>query len=157
VKRSDPKMLALQVENWNLKYPVGTEVEYHPVIGEPEHRVRKTRSVAEVLSGHTAVVWLEQERGCVALDACVPVPRKLHTFTDTPCGRALANCENALGRPLGLGEMADFLMDNFMEIANSDEAHQIRDSVLIQDARRANAQQSQPTTDSTTTKGEHHG
>jgi hypothetical protein len=56
---------------------------------------------------------------------------KLHEFTDTPCGRALAACEKALERPLGLGEMSDFLLDNFMEIADSEEAHQIRDHVLI--------------------------
>ncbi len=55
----------------------------------------------------------------------------LHKFTDTPCGRALANCERSLERPLSLGEMSDFLMDNFMEIANTDEAHAIRDSVLL--------------------------
>ena len=54
-----------------------------------------------------------------------------HEFTDTPCGRALAACEAGLGRPLEHGEMADFLLDNFMMIANSDEAHEIRDSVLI--------------------------
>lgn len=56
---------------------------------------------------------------------------KLHQFTDTPCGRALAACERDLARPLSLGEMSDFLMDNFMEIANTDEAHEIRDGVLI--------------------------
>ena len=65
--------LVEQCDRWNEQYPVGTLVEYHPIIDEPEHRLRKTRSTAQVLSGHTAVVWLEGESGCVCLEACVPV------------------------------------------------------------------------------------
>ena len=56
---------------------------------------------------------------------------EFHNFTDTRCGLALAACEYGLKRPLGWGEMADFLLDNFMEIADSSEAHQIRDSVVV--------------------------
>lgn len=58
---------------WNYYYPVGTRVIYHPVIGAKAGRERVTRTVAHVLSGHTAVVWLEGESGCVALEACQPV------------------------------------------------------------------------------------
>jgi hypothetical protein len=60
-----------QVADWNLTVPIGSEVEYHPVIGEPAYRTGKTRSAAFVLSGHTACVFLEGVAGCVALDACV--------------------------------------------------------------------------------------
>ena len=60
-------------DRWNERYPVGTLVEFHPVIDEPAHRLRKTRTPAQVLSGHTPVVWLEDESGCVKLEACVPV------------------------------------------------------------------------------------
>jgi hypothetical protein len=65
--------LEKQCRNWNDSYPIGTTVEYHPVIGEAPFRLRRTVSEASILSGHTAVVWLDGERGCVALDACVPV------------------------------------------------------------------------------------
>jgi hypothetical protein len=61
---------------WNHEHPVGTRVLYHPIIGEPEGRERVTRTPAEVLSGHTAVVWLEGERGCVCLEACEVLPEK---------------------------------------------------------------------------------
>ena len=44
-------------------------VFYHPVIGEPAGRYSNTRSLAFVLSGHTACVFIERESGCVALDA----------------------------------------------------------------------------------------
>jgi hypothetical protein len=58
---------------WNAEFPIGTQVEYHPVINNPQHRVTKTRTGAYVLSGHTAVVFVEGVAGCVALDACVPL------------------------------------------------------------------------------------
>lgn len=71
---------ALEVENWNLKLPVGTEVEVenwnlkHPVgtevdvtMDSGEVRRTKTRSHAEVLSGHTPVIWLEGITGCYLL------------------------------------------------------------------------------------------
>ncbi|WP_256701045.1 hypothetical protein [Caballeronia sordidicola] len=34
-----------------------------------------TRTPAEVLSGHTAVVWLDGKSGCVAVSHCVPISK----------------------------------------------------------------------------------
>ena len=60
----------------HLKGPV-TESETarstYPVIGGDNFRLRRTVSEASILSGHTSVVWLDGERGCVALDACAPI------------------------------------------------------------------------------------
>lgn len=66
-----PSLKALQTrcENWNKVFPVGTPVNYHSVIGESKHISTKTRSEAFILSGHTAVVFVENVSGCVALDA----------------------------------------------------------------------------------------
>jgi hypothetical protein len=64
------KILKEQCSDWNMRNPIGTIVNFHPVIGRPEFRVRKTRSEAWVLSGHTIVVQLEGESGCVAVEAC---------------------------------------------------------------------------------------
>lgn len=61
--------LDAQVKRWNDAHPVGAPVFYHPVIGEPAGRYSNTRSLAFVLSGHTACVFIEHESGCVALDA----------------------------------------------------------------------------------------
>lgn len=73
MKRRPPQKslaeLQKQCDIWNRACPIGTDVQYHPVIGEPLCRLRKTASKAQVLSGHTAVIWLDGERGCVALDA----------------------------------------------------------------------------------------
>jgi hypothetical protein len=54
-----------------------------------------------------------------------------HDFTDTDYGRALAQCEYGLGRPLSTGEMSDFLLDNFSGIQHSGQAHAIRDASVI--------------------------
>lgn len=62
--------LQKQCDEWNRANPIGVEVEFYPVIRGDNFRLRKTRSEAYVLSGHTAVLFLEGESGCVALEAC---------------------------------------------------------------------------------------
>jgi hypothetical protein len=61
-----------QVDAWNAKVKVGDKVEYrsHP---EAEPQIFTTRTEAEILSGHTVVVWLNGKAGCVDVDACKPV------------------------------------------------------------------------------------
>ena len=70
MKSPNPQKL---VNDFNAVVKVGDTVEYWEVIGmgEPERFV--TESEAEVLGGHTAVVWLKGKRGCVALKHCKPV------------------------------------------------------------------------------------
>lgn len=65
----DPKKLQERCDRFNERFHVGTPVKYHPVIGEVPGRETRTVGPAQVLSGHTAVIWLEGVRGCVALDA----------------------------------------------------------------------------------------
>jgi hypothetical protein len=130
MRKSSAAGLESECRRWNENHPVGTVVKYHPVIGKPEHRVRKVSSPAYVLSGHTPVVMLDGERGCVALAACgVPTdPRTRYNETTLPCpfcgGRAvlqpwhgggaektMVSCENADERcevePSVTGETAD--------------------------------------------------
>lgn len=54
------------VDRWNANHPIGTVVDLTKDSGEVVRT--KTRSEAEVLSGHTAVIWLEGVRGCYCLD-----------------------------------------------------------------------------------------
>ena len=61
-----------ECDRFNERIPVGTEVEYWRGIREGEGRRGKTRSEAQVLSGHTAVVWIEGCSGCVALSHVKP-------------------------------------------------------------------------------------
>ena len=61
-----------EADDWNAKVNVGDQVEYR---SDPyaEPQVFATRTEASVLSGHTAVVWLEGKAGCVAIEACKPI------------------------------------------------------------------------------------
>lgn len=68
-KRPDP---AKKVAAWNARVKLGDMVEYRSYPEAPPQRFR-TRTAAQVLSGHTAVVWLEGKAGCVCCDACRPV------------------------------------------------------------------------------------
>lgn len=75
LERAEERLALLEkrASKWNERVPVGTEVEYHSVIGEPGFEVFRTRTAAQVLSGHTTVVWLEGKAGCVCIEACVPI------------------------------------------------------------------------------------
>ena len=68
-RKPDLKKLESDCRIFNSLTPVGAEVDYHHVIGEEASTRHKTRSSAQVLSGHTAVVWLEGVSGCVCLEA----------------------------------------------------------------------------------------
>lgn len=65
--------LQAEVEAFNARVPLGTEVDYFEYEGAPLVRY-KTRTEAQILSGHTAVVWLEGKSGCVCVGRCIPVP-----------------------------------------------------------------------------------
>jgi hypothetical protein len=55
---------------WNLQNPPGTVVRLIRDSGEV--MMTRTRSKAEVLSGHSAVVWLEGVVGCYHLTHVTP-------------------------------------------------------------------------------------
>lgn len=58
--------LQKQCDDFNAKHAVGTPVTLHT--DTKGDIATKTRSVAQVLSGHSAVVWLEGVSGCYALE-----------------------------------------------------------------------------------------
>ena len=64
--------LDAQVRVWNENFPIGTAVIFRRDSGETVETV--TRSKAEVLGGHSAVVWLEGVSGCYLLDRVLPAP-----------------------------------------------------------------------------------
>lgn len=59
------------VEAWNARYPVGTRVRVRMDLGGIVET--KTRSRAELLSGHTAVIWLDDIVGAYALERVTAV------------------------------------------------------------------------------------
>lgn len=56
------------VETWNRNVPVGTKIAFQKDDGT--RMVTKTRSRAQMLGEHTAVVWLDNITGCVSLERC---------------------------------------------------------------------------------------
>jgi hypothetical protein len=65
-RRKSKRQMELEVENWNLKHSVGIPVTVKLDSGEV--RTTKTRSRAEMLSGHSPVIWLDGITGCYLLD-----------------------------------------------------------------------------------------
>lgn len=72
-KRPTLAQLQQQCDEWNAAHDVGTVVSFEEIIGEGETHRAPSASEAQVLSGHTAVIWLEEKRGCVCLDHCTAV------------------------------------------------------------------------------------
>ena len=61
-----------EVDAWNKAVKIGDEVEFREY-PEADPQRFKTRTEAEVLSGHTAVIWLKGKSGCVCIEACKKV------------------------------------------------------------------------------------
>jgi hypothetical protein len=57
---------AIAASTWNTRHNVGVRVVYVSDHRGPIFTV--TRSRAQVLGGHSAVIWLENVTGCVALE-----------------------------------------------------------------------------------------
>ena len=66
-----PATLQAECDAWNQKHPIGTAVKYYRLINPRAELkgVYTTRSEAQILGGHTAVIWLDGVSGCVALEA----------------------------------------------------------------------------------------
>lgn len=69
-KRPSAAKLQAQCDAWNQKNPVGTAVSFEEIVGRGETFRGNSASEAEVMGGHTAVIWLEGKRGCVDLSHC---------------------------------------------------------------------------------------
>lgn len=67
----DPASLQGQCDAFNARYPVGQRVSVRRDSGEGV--TTTTRSAAQVLSGHTAVIWLDGITGCYLLDRVTPL------------------------------------------------------------------------------------
>lgn len=66
-------------DKFNRQFPVGTRVRYWTGAREGMGKVSVTRSEAQVLGGHTAVVWVDGYRdgdppACIALSHIQPLP-----------------------------------------------------------------------------------
>jgi hypothetical protein len=68
------KRLEALCESWNAAHPIGTAVWLEHDNGRK--LLTETRSRAEVLEGHSAVIWLKGVVGCYLLERVSPsVPK----------------------------------------------------------------------------------
>lgn len=70
---------------WNTRYPIGTPVTAYPSTrpedgANCERLATRTRSEAQVLEGHTAVVWVDGHGACIQLSHVDPV-QSADTYT----------------------------------------------------------------------------
>jgi len=72
VKRPSLKKLQAECDKFNAAVSVGSKVLVQ-LDNHDEPMETTTRSAAEVLSGHSAVVWLNGVRGCYHLSCVKPV------------------------------------------------------------------------------------
>ena len=98
-----------QAGRFNARYPIGTAVRYWTGVREGEGKLSHTRSIAEVLGGHTAVVWIEGESGCVALSHVVVVREGRRAMMDQNEYLAMQRTLLALSAALVRFRLTDFL------------------------------------------------
>jgi hypothetical protein len=65
-RRKSQRQMELEVENWNLRNKVGALVRVRLDSGEDVETT--TRSKAQMLSGHTPVIWVDGISGAYLLD-----------------------------------------------------------------------------------------
>jgi hypothetical protein len=73
MKRPNPEAQQKLADAWNVKHPVGTPVTRYRLINpllEPTET--KTRSVAWLMGGHTAMVMVEGVAGGVMVESVQP-------------------------------------------------------------------------------------
>lgn len=67
MRKPNTKKMQAECDAFNAKHPVGSDVVVR-LDGVDEPFSTRTRSEAQILSGHSAVIWLENVSGCYLLD-----------------------------------------------------------------------------------------
>lgn len=96
----------MNADQFNSRFPIGTPVIAYPGarpedIPSTRRLVTRTRSEAQVLGGHTDVVWVDGHGACIALTHVDPVP--LDEWELARTAEAVREL-GALPMPLGHGE-----------------------------------------------------
>ena len=70
-KRLKLEAMQKECDEWNAKYPIGTDVLLNKDFVD-ELVPTKTRSKASIMCGHSVVMWLENISGCYLLSHVTP-------------------------------------------------------------------------------------
>lgn len=74
-KRPNIKKLQAECDAFNAQCPIGGKVSVKIDFAD-EPRITVTTSEAQILSGHSAVVWMEGVSGCYLLSHVTPIKEK---------------------------------------------------------------------------------
>lgn len=126
MRNKRPNIEALQAgcDAFNVAHPVGTHVTVKLDGNDvPFHTV--TTSEAQILSGHSAVIWLKDVSGCYLLDRvkAVPPPKRTTSYMCLDVRGAIRNLQaqrsskrtgmmDNKGNPLNKAQAIDALMDD---------------------------------------------
>lgn len=100
------------VIEFNRDHMIGTHVQYWTGVREGRGKFSTTRSVAELLSGHTPVVWVAGHAACIALTHVEPVPQQPDGIDEYDDSHPMPDAERAAERVLAyVGEFGDGLYD----------------------------------------------
>ena len=67
MRKPNTKKMQAECDAFNATNPIGSDV-FVKLDGVDEPFRTRTRSDAQILSGHSAVIWLETVSGCYLLD-----------------------------------------------------------------------------------------
>lgn len=81
MRKPNIKKLQEECDKFNALHSIGSDV-FVMLDGVDEPFRTKTRSAAQILSGHSAVIWLDNVCGCYLLDRVSAAQTTAHT--DTP-------------------------------------------------------------------------
>ncbi|MDG9815812.1 hypothetical protein [Pseudomonas putida] len=71
--RKSAAQLKTQCDAWNNSVPVGALIAFENIRDKGVTHTGKTTSEAQVMGGHSAVVWFEGKSGAVSLDHCTVI------------------------------------------------------------------------------------
>ncbi|MFB6398323.1 hypothetical protein [Polymorphospora lycopeni] len=94
------------VQTFNDTHPIGTPVRYWKGAREGNGKTARTRTAAQLLGGHTAVVWLTGVAGCISLTHVQPISEG-ELLPDQPTTRLSAHREIAADLALDILRGAD--------------------------------------------------
>jgi len=75
MRKPSIKKLQAECDSFNSKHSIGAWVYVKlDCVDKPFHT--RTRSDAQILSGHSAVIWLDNVSGCYLLDRVTDAPKE---------------------------------------------------------------------------------
>ncbi|OGS99811.1 MAG: hypothetical protein A3K04_02385 [Gallionellales bacterium RBG_16_56_9] len=100
--KPNTKKMQAECDAFNAKNSVGSDVFVKLDFVDEPFRTR-TKSTAQILSGHSAVIWLENVSGCYLLDRVSAVPNDRVEGRDAASSRRVPSHDGLCGNGTEVG------------------------------------------------------